>query len=80
MYGRSIRDATFLTELVEPTGINQLRIYNTLQTTLDDHFALASAATLLRGGKFVPTRRSGRRSTATLLGENLGGRGKGLRP
>jgi|TARA_R110002020_G_scaffold131108_2_gene293164 NADH dehydrogenase len=76
VWAAGIRAPRFLTELgLETNRINQLAVYNTLQTTLDDHvFAFGDCAACPSGeeGKFVPPRAQAAHQQATLLAKNLG--------
>ena len=75
VWAAGIRAPHFLTELgLETNRINQLMVYNTLQTTLDKHiFAFGDCAACPSGeeGKFVPPRAQAAHQQATLLAKNL---------
>lgn len=75
VWAAGIRAPRFLTELgLETNRINQVAVYNTLQTTLDDRiFAFGDCAACPSGeeGKFVPPRAQAAHQQATLLGKNL---------
>lgn len=75
VWAAGIRAPRFLTELgLETNRINQLAVYNTLQTTLDQRiFAFGDCAACPSGedGKFVPPRAQAAHQQATLLAKNL---------
>lgn len=75
VWAAGIRAPRFLTELgLETNRINQLAVYNTLQTTLDKRiFAFGDCAACPSGeeGKFVPPRAQAAHQQATLLAKNL---------
>lgn len=75
VWAAGIRAPRFLTELgLETNRINQLAVYNTLQTTLDTRiFAFGDCAACPSGeeGKFVPPRAQAAHQQATLLAKNL---------
>ncbi|MFN3579347.1 MAG: NAD(P)/FAD-dependent oxidoreductase [Pseudomonas sp.] len=76
VWAAGIRAPSFLTELgLETNRINQLVVYNTLQTTLDKRiFAFGDCAACPAGedGKFVPPRAQAAHQQATLMAKNLG--------
>ncbi|WP_339648069.1 NAD(P)/FAD-dependent oxidoreductase [Halopseudomonas pelagia] len=75
VWAAGIRAPRFLTELgLETNRINQLAVYRTLQTTLDQRiFAFGDCAACPAGeeGKFVPPRAQAAHQQATLLAKNL---------
>lgn len=75
VWAAGIRAPRFLTELgLETNRINQLAVYSTLQTTLDQRiFAFGDCAACPSGeeGKFVPPRAQAAHQQATLLARNL---------
>lgn len=75
VWAAGIRAPRFLTELgLETNRINQLAVYKTLQTTLDQHiFAFGDCAACPSGeeGKFVPPRAQAAHQQASLLAKNL---------